>query len=79
MADPTFTVEQYEALNKSIAQGTLSVRYGDKTVTYRSLDEMLRIRNLIGKELGLLNGNKSSRRYAAFSKNWQKNENECSR
>jgi hypothetical protein len=35
-----YTKEQYEALKSSIAQGTHSVTYGDKTVTYRSLDEM---------------------------------------
>ena len=54
MDGPEFTIEQYHVLNKSIAQGTLTVTYGDKTVTYRSLDEMLRIRNLMGAELGII-------------------------
>lgn len=69
MATTTFTTDQYEALNKAIAQGTLTVEYGDKKVTYRSLDEMLRTRNLIAAELGLTNKD-NGRRVAVFSKNW---------
>ena len=69
MANPAFTLEQYNALNNSIAQGTLTVEYGDKTVTYRSLDEMLRIRNIIATELGIFNkGN--GRKVGVFSKSW---------
>lgn len=71
MAETTFTIEQYRSLTQSIAQGTLTVTYGDKTVTYRSLDEMLRIKNLIASELGLF-PNKTSRKLATFSKNWKK-------
>jgi len=69
MAKGTFTREQYESLNKSIAQGTLTVHYGDKTVTYRSLDEMLRIRGIMMHELGLVPKN-TGRKLAVFSKNW---------
>lgn len=71
MDGPEFTIEQYYALNKSIAQGTLTVTYGDKTVTYRSLDEMLRIRNLIAAELGLIKKD-NGRKVGVFSKNWKK-------
>lgn len=71
MAGTTFTLEQYEALNKSIAQGTLTVTYGDKTVTYRSLDEMLRIRNIMATELGL-NNTGNGRKVGVFSKSWTK-------
>lgn len=71
MAETTFTIEQYRSLTNAIAQGTLTVEYGDKKVTYRSLDEMLRIRNLMIADLGL--GDKSSgRKLAVFSKNWGK-------
>lgn len=49
MAD--FTQAQLDALNKSIAEGTLEVRYQDKKVVYRSLDEMMRIRDVIKAEL----------------------------
>lgn len=69
MAGTSFTQEQYDALNKAIVQGTLTVIYGDKTVTYRSLDEMLRIRNLVAADLGLM-PKPNGRRPAEFSKNW---------
>ena len=46
-----FTQLQLEALDKAIAEGTLTVKYGDKLVTYRSLEEMLKIRNLMQDEL----------------------------
>lgn len=69
MPETTFTQEQFDALNKAIAQGTLVVEYGDKKVTYRSLTEMLRIRNLIGTELGLISTG-GGRKVAAFSKDW---------
>lgn len=71
MAEPAFTQEQYDALNKAIAQGTLTVEYGDKKVTYRSLDEMIRIRRMIAGELGLLN-TKCFRKTGVFSKSWNK-------
>lgn len=71
MGTAAFTLEQYNALNNSIAQGTLTVTYGDKTVTYRTLDEMLRIRNIMMSDLGLLPNN-GSRKLATFSKNWKK-------
>lgn len=65
-----FTIEQYETLNAAIAQGALTVEYGDKKVQYRSLDEMIRIRNIIAQELGLTS--KTNRKVAVFSKNWNK-------
>ena len=47
-----WTQTQLDALEEAIAQGSLSVQYGDKRVQYRSLDEMLRLRDLMRKELG---------------------------
>lgn len=38
-----YTAAQVAALEKAIATGTLQVRYGDRSVTYRSLDEMQRL------------------------------------
>jgi len=69
MPETTFTQEQFDALSKAIAQGTLVVEYGDKKVTYRSLTEMLRIRSLIAGELGLTSG-RGGRKVATFSKDW---------
>lgn len=60
-----FTIEQLSALDDAIAQGVLEVKYADKTVTYRSLSEMMKIRGLIERSLG--RGN-SSRKYAVHSK-----------
>ncbi len=48
-----FTKEQYEKLLEAIAQGVLVVKYTDKVVEYRSLDEMLKIKDLMEKDLGL--------------------------
>lgn len=49
-----FTQQQLNALDAAIASGTMQVMYGNKTVMYKSLDEMLRVRRLMAKELGLL-------------------------
>lgn len=48
-----FTVENLEALEEAIAGGEKRVKYTDKEVEYRSLDEMLKIRDLMRKKLGL--------------------------
>jgi len=48
-----FTTEQLEALEAAIAKGVLTVKYRDKLITYRSLDEMLKLLSEIKKSLGL--------------------------
>jgi len=48
-----WTIEQYNALNDAIAQGVTQVMYGNKMVIYRSMNEMLTLRNLMREELGL--------------------------
>jgi len=66
-----FTREQLDILEAAIAQGALDVNYGDKRVTYRSLNEMMRTRDLMKKELGLsgnsVSGN-NNRRFANYRK-----------
>lgn len=47
-----YTQDQIEALEKAIAEGVLSVQYADKRVQYRSLDEMIRILNMMKTSLG---------------------------
>ena len=49
MAD--YSLEDYQALKKSIAKGVHSVAYGDKTVTYRSLSEMKELLRMMENEL----------------------------
>lgn len=47
-----FTQAQLDALETAIAQGALVVRYGDKHIQYRSIEEMLRIRDIMKRALG---------------------------
>ena len=49
-----WTQEMLTALEEAIAKGVLIVRYQDKEIRYRSLDEMMKIRNEIRKSLGLV-------------------------
>lgn len=55
MTDTTFTQDQLSALEAAIADGALKVKYSDKEVEYRSLEEMLKIRDVIRNALGLNN------------------------
>lgn len=52
-SDEAFTLEKLKALEAAIAEGVKRVKYSDKEVEYRSIDEMLRVRDLMKKELGL--------------------------
>jgi hypothetical protein len=61
-----YTVDQYNTLIAAIAQGALTVKYADKEVTYRTLNEMLRIKNLMESELGLNPSANGRRVYAQF-------------
>lgn len=51
-----YTLEELEALEKAIALGATEVYSGDKRIVYRSIDEMIRIRNIMKRELGLITG-----------------------
>ena len=57
-----------DALNKAISNGAMSVRYADRSVQYRSLDEMLKIRSMMMDELNLPSSVKSSMRKFDYSK-----------
>lgn len=66
-----YTQEQYSELQAAIAEGALVVRHADRTVTYRSLDEMQRILRMMADELGLnATNNSGGRRFASFSKGY---------
>lgn len=56
----------YDALVRAINQGVRQVRYTDRTVEYRSLDEMVRVRNMMARELGIVR--QKNRVLASFSK-----------
>lgn len=49
----SFTLDQLKSLESAIADGALKVKYSDKEVEYRSLEEMLKIRDIMKNDLGL--------------------------
>lgn len=51
-----YTLEQLQTLEDAIAQGVNQVMYGNKMVIYRSVDDMIKVRNLMRVELGLTIG-----------------------
>lgn len=62
-----WTTTDLETLEKAVAQGTLRVKYADKEIEYRSLNEMLRLLDLMRKELGVAPKN-GGRKFASFDK-----------
>lgn len=48
-----FTLEDLEALEQALAKGIKRVRYTDREVEYRSVDEMLKVRDVMRQCLGL--------------------------
>ncbi len=63
----SYTTSDLEAIDAAIQTGHLRVKYADKDVTYRSLDELMQIRAHIAKQLGQTNA-RSPRYYANTSK-----------
>jgi hypothetical protein len=51
-----WTLPQLAALEAAIAGGYLTVKYEDRLVTYRSLKDMLALRDAMLLGLGLLDG-----------------------
>lgn len=48
-----FSQSDLDAINTAIASGALKVKYADREVQYQSLADLLKIKGLIEKELGL--------------------------
>ena len=65
-----FTQSDLDVLNAAIATGARSVRYGDKQVDYKTLDEMLRARQIMMQELGLITVS-SKKFYGRFNKGFE--------
>ena len=64
-----FTQPQLDALETAIASGTLEVTTGDKKVRYHSLDEMIRLRDIIKNQLAADSQTQTSRAsFATFMK-----------
>lgn len=49
-----FTKENLYALEQAIVGGELTVKYTDKEITYRSLSDLWKLRELMMKALGLV-------------------------
>ena len=62
-----YTIEQYNAISESIALGILVCEYSDKKVTYRSLNEMIRIQGIMEAQLGINKKFSENRTFVSFS------------
>ena len=56
-----WTQTQLDAVEAAIASGELTVRFGDRTVTYRSMDELLKARAVIQEALDAESGTTTDR------------------
>lgn len=65
----SYTTDDLTAIETAIKSGTSRVKYADREVQYRSLEELRGIRDLIRSELGLIGDNAGrTRRYFEHSK-----------
>jgi len=60
----SWTQDDLTAINASIANGSARVRYADREVQYRSLAELIQIRDAIRRELGVGSASGGRRVYA---------------
>ncbi len=56
-----WTQQQLDAVEAAIASGELIVRFGDRTVTYRSMEELLQARAVIQEALAAESGTTTDR------------------
>lgn len=61
-----WTSDDLTRIEKAIASGTTKVKFSDKEVTYRTIDELFRVRDEIKKAIG--QNTKKTRVLAKFSK-----------
>ena len=52
--DEGWGMNQLNAIEEAIASGVTTVSYNGKSVTYRSLDDLMRIRTVLQSALGLI-------------------------
>ncbi len=66
---PSYTQDQLEKLEAAIALGATRVKYADKEVEYRSIDDMIKIREMMRRDLGVVDTSlKGGRHYFSHSK-----------
>lgn len=61
----SFTQNQLDAINAAISSGSLVVEFNGKRVQYRSIDDLIKARNLIRNEMiaeGIIADNRNSNR-----------------
>jgi hypothetical protein len=68
MSSTNWTEEDLARLERAIASGHLSVRYGDQSVNYQSIDAMLKVRDMMRRALGVAAATKERRRIARYGK-----------
>ncbi|MBI3143811.1 MAG: hypothetical protein HYZ18_00790 [Pseudogulbenkiania sp.] len=56
-----FTQPQLDAIERALARGERVVQYADRRVEYRSVDELIRLRDTIKRDLAAQNGQQGSR------------------
>lgn len=67
--EPTWTQEDLAAIEQAIATGANRVKYVDREVSYNSLTDLIRARDMIRRALGCVTADGGgNRRYASFSK-----------
>jgi hypothetical protein len=52
-ANFNITKDNLDKLDAAIASGVRSVSFGDKSITFHSVDEMIKLRSQIARALGL--------------------------
>jgi hypothetical protein len=62
-----WTTQQLAALDAALAQGTTRVTFEGRTVEYRSLADMIRLRDLMRRDLGAVSAPPAIT-YATFSR-----------
>lgn len=71
----SLTLENYYELEAAVFSGAQTVSYshpgGNKSVSYRSIDDMLKLLRLLGVRLGIIQAG-GRRTYAQFSKGYQR-------
>jgi len=55
-----FTSEQLTTLETAIAAGTLSIKLNGREITYQSLDQMLRLRDIMAADVAKTAGGSKS-------------------
>lgn len=63
-----FVQADLEAVEAALRTGSARVRYADREIQYRSLDELQQLRNIMRRELGLASNGASRRTVLAHDK-----------